>query len=136
MSDLNDSIREQTEKNAIILRERVADLERELAEARGQLKSIETLLRSLEPSSKEWRGSVDDVRGCENIRQALVKLALLNEGILRPSPATKILIAAGLTESTVPSRVTPGVYARLKTWRDWQHTGRGEFTYLGGEESL
>ena len=142
MTDPNETFVSQMEAHAASLRERAASLEKELAETRVRIRQIEDTIRSFGPSdgpaqdtsSKEWHGSAEDVKGCENVRQALTKLALMNGGIVRPSPAAKILIEAGLTESKVPARVTPGVYSRLKGWKDWEHSGKGQFRFIGEEE--
>ena len=138
MTESIDAMREQLRNHIASLRERATSLEKELTDIRAQTRSAEETLRGLDAldrpgqgvSTKEWSASVEDIKDCENVRQALIKMASLNDGILRPSPAARVLIDAGFTESKDLARVTPGVYARLRGRSDWEHSGRGEFRYL------
>ena len=138
MTEPIDTARSQLESHIAGLREREQSLGAELAAIRLQLRNAEDTLRGLSALgspdqmtiAKEWSASAEDIEDCKNVRQALVKMASLNGGILRPSLAAKVLIDAGLTESKDLARVTPGVYARIRGRKDWEHTGKGEFRYL------
>ena len=143
VTEPNDLLRNQLESHLVSLRERRANLREELVEIEEQIRQFEGALRTFRPSGGpvqgtdvgEWHGTAEDIRDCKTVREALVRLAILNGGVLRPTLAAKVLIEAGLTDSTVPSRVTPGIYTRIKGRTEWEHTGKGQFLFVG-EESL
>ena len=142
MTEANSTIKSQLEEYVGRLRERAATLEKELAETRAQIRNVEETLRGLdathEPSQSvspgEWGCDVDDIKSCRSVRDALVKMALLNDGVLKPTPAADLLMKAGLTGGTVLANVTAGIYARVKDRPEWLHSGRGEFRYLGASD--
>ena len=120
------------------LQKRESTLAIELDEVRQALASAQTTIvlysewREVHPyqDPAEWNCSPDDIRDCESIRVALEVMARKNQGILRPSPAAKVLMQAGLTTSTNPTNASASIYARLKESPEWDHSESGTFKYL------
>ncbi len=139
MTEGTNLIETQLREYVASLRDRIAELETETRMARAQLRSAEETLRRInaprEPGpSSDWACSVEAIADCKTVRSALVRMASLNNGILRVTPAARVLIEAGLPEGTVVSRVAAGVYARIRNRPEWEHSGPGEYRYVGEAE--
>ncbi len=138
MTTVDDEIKNQLERYIARLLENAAALEKKLAETRAKIKSAEETLHGLRGAhgsgqgiaSKGWGCAVEDIKDSKSIRDALVTMALLNDGVLKPTPAARLVMEAGLTEGKVLANVAAGVYARLKDRPEWLRVGRGEFRYL------
>lgn len=125
------------------LRERATRLETELSEIRAQIRDAERLLQAISGTGvpdqadapPEWSCTVEDIKGCSSIREALEKMAALNGGTLLVTPAAKVLMEAKLTSGTLTASVAAGVYSRLRNRDEWARIGRGEFRYLGNADN-
>ena len=120
------------------LRAEAARLEKRLDEVRTQIVHAEKTAEGFGGPHdlahsfirREWNCSADEIRDCISIRDALEKMAILNGGILRPTPAAKVILEAGLTKSKEVINVSAGIYVRLKDRTEWEHSAKGEFRYL------
>ncbi len=118
-----------------------ASEERTLAELetiRERIRGVEAVLEGY----PAWHAALPDVGpgvnmniepfeliGC-NQMEALAMIAERNQGLLKARPAAKLLMEAGLTNSTDLGNATATVYRRLKDRRDWALHEPGVFRYL------
>lgn len=71
-----------------------------------------------------------DIEDCQTQIEAARLMALRNGGILLLTPASKMILAAGLSEGKLSS-VRSSLHNRMSTSDEWEYLEPGEFRYLG-----
>ena len=122
MQDINKLLAQLTARRRQLATQ-IDDLDRRIEAAQLVLAMCE----GTDDNSVDHLGSTAiEIAHCTTQTEAAKVLAQANEGILRVTPAAKVILAAGLSEAKLTS-ITSSLHHRLNSSADWEYYEPGAF---------
>ena len=108
-------------------------LEKDMAWINGEIDAIERVLSMIAPPETEdgpTHGTTkpDDIRDAKTHMAAAVIMAEMNRGLVKVTPAAKLIIAADLSDGKVSS-VAATLHNRMTSSDDWEYIKPGTFRW-------
>ena len=113
-------------------------LDGSLATVEQEIASIECVLDMLNPadqSGEPVHGATkpDDIRKCSTQMMAATVMAGMNQGVVRVTPAAKVIKAADLSDAKVGS-VAATLHNRMSASKEWEYVEPGTFRWTDYKE--
>lgn len=103
----------------------------ELERVRGDIARLRTLVDASAPESNQ-RTLANALRGMTQ-HEALIALARLNGGTVRPADAGPIVLAAGISKTTDRARLTQQLYGVLERSERFEKSAPGTYRLIEDE---
>ena len=116
-----------------------AALDSSLAIVDQEITSIECVLDMLnpaDPNGEPVHGATkpNDIRDCKTHMMAATVMAKMNQGVVRVTPAAKVIKAADLSDAKVGS-VAATLHNRMSASKEWEYVEPGTFRWTNYKES-